>query len=147
MYAFFADPKIYHRDHEYDSEEDQCRSARAAVVSAGKRFVNESDYGVHAVGVVDRTEVFAEYTDYARIFLESSYEACDNNIGEHGGQKRNRDPCKYAESGGSVNLCSIIILTVDALKSAKQDKDLEGQGIPDNVDDHDHHIGKMKLED
>ena len=139
MRLLFADVEVNHRHHKNNSEEDQGGGTRAALM-VSKCVVNKSDHRIQSVGISRRTHVVSEDTYDTGIFLKASDEARDHNVGKHGRKKRNRNTREHTCAGRTVDPSGIVILLIDALKTAKQYQDLKGQGIPYYVNNHDHNI-------
>ena len=130
MSLLLADIKVDHSDHENYAEEDEGGCGSATLLTLD-RIVDISYHCVKTtVLTAGSRHIFSEYTDYAGVFLESSDESGDNYVSEHGREQRNRDLCEYADTGSAVDLSCIVILLVDALQTAKKNKDLEGECIP-----------------
>ena len=47
------------------------------------------------------------------------------------------------QRGRAVYLGRLVVLLVDGLQAAQQDQNLEGQGVPHDVDHHHDHIGRV----
>ncbi len=126
--------------HENNTKQNQCSSRSSALEVALKCVINEADHRIKSACIVGRTHIFTENTDDAGVFLKTADKAGDNNVCQHGGQQRYGDSGKYTGTGGAVDLGSIVVLLVDALQATQQNKDLKGQGIPNNIDDHNNDV-------
>ena len=123
-----------------DSKQDQCRRTGAALTVSFQRIINKAHHCVQPLGCANRTHILAEDTDNAGIFLETADKAGDDNLGQHGRKKRNGDAGEDTATGCAVYLGSIVILLIDALQTAQENQDLEGQCIPYDVNHHNRHI-------
>ena len=126
MCLLFADVHIYHGNDKYDSKKDQRSSTRVTLVVFAKLLVNITDHGIQRFAS-DRVHIVTEDTDDAGVFLEASDKAGDNNVSDHGRKKRDRDLGKYAETGCRVDLGGVIVLLIDALKTAEDTSFLFGE--------------------
>ena len=143
MNALFADLQVNQGNHQDNAKENQCGGAGTALIIGAERVIDKAHHGIEAAGVIGRAHGFAENTNDAGIFLESADEAGNDHIGQHGRKQRHRDAGENPLPGGAVHLGGVIILLIDALQSAQQYQDLEGQGIPYDINDHDRHIGRI----
>ena len=124
--------KVYESNCKYDKEEYDRRSTRVAVPAVGKHLIDVTDHSTPLVVAV-RTHSLVEYTYDRGIFLEATDEARDDNVREHGREERNGDTSEHAESGSRVDLSRLVILLVNALKTAEKNEDLEGERVPYDV--------------
>ena len=136
MRFLFADVKVDHRYDEDDYEQQQCSgTCFAFCVTAFKRFIYKADHRLQ-VRVTADTHVVAEYTDDARIFLEAADEARDDYVCKHRGKHRNGNSPEHSPFGSAVDFSCFIKLFINALQAAQKDKNLEGKGIPNDINDH-----------
>ena len=122
---FLDEMSIDHRYKKNDSEEYQCCCTCLSVIHLRKCVVDISYHSIKSARCTCWTHIIAEYTDDTGVLLEATDEAGDNNVRKHGREERNRDVCKHTTSRCAVNLCCIVILLVDTLKSAEENEDLK----------------------
>ena len=135
MSALLAYTQVDHGyDKDYYEQHKCCRARKTVVTGDGKVVLNMSYYGVH-IRTARNGFILTEDTDDAGVFLESADKAGDDSVREHGRKQRNGDSGKNAPLGSAVDLCSVVVLFVDTLQTAKKNKYLEGQSIPYDVDD------------
>ena len=115
MDALLADLIVDHGNNKNDTEQDQCSCGGAALTVGFQCVVNEADHGVQTACVIGGTHVFAEDTDDAGVFFESTDKAGNDNVGQHGGKKGHGNVGKYSSAGGAVHLGRIVILPVNNL--------------------------------
>ena len=141
MDTFLADPQVNEGHHKNNAEKDQRRGAGAPLTVVAQGVVNEANHGVQPSAIVGRAHGLAKDAHNAGVFLEAADEARDHHIGQHGRDQRHGDAGKDPPAGRAVHPGRFVVLPVDGLQAAQQDQNLEGQGVPDDVDDHHHHIG------
>ena len=133
MSLFLADVKVHESYREDYAEQDKSRRRSASLLVTCKRIVDITDHSIERL-TADRLHILTEDTDDARILLEASDEAGDNNVSYHGRKERNGDPREYSYSRSTVDLRSLVILLVYALETAEKNEDLEGERVPYYVD-------------
>ena len=133
--------QVDHGDHEYDGEEDQGGGGGAAFAVA-QCVVDVADHGVEGL-TAHGLHIVTEDTDDGGLLLEAADEAGDDHVSQHGGEQGHRDLGEHADTGGAVHLGGVVILLVDALETAQKDQDLEGQGVPDDVDHQHRDVGPV----
>ena len=135
MSVLLAYTQVDHCYNEDDRKEHQRRRARKTVVLGYFEVVLNMSYdGVH-ISTAGNRFGFTEDTDDTGVFLKSADKAGDNNVGQHGGEKRNCDLGKNAPLGSAVDLSRVVVLLVDALQASEKNKDLEGKSVPYNIND------------
>ena len=143
MCLLLADVQVYHSDSEDDNEEYESRS-RCTSLLLCYESVDESDHSIKSSRVSRRSHIVAEDTDYRGVFLKSTDEAGDDNVCYHRREKRNCDLGEYTDPGSRVDLSRIVILLVNALKSAEKYEDLERKCVPYYVDDHNEDVRPIR---
>ena len=119
-----------------DNEEQNDRSCAGTSLVSSNVLVNVTNHSIESVWLSYGTESVTKYTYDTGIFLETTDKAGDNNVRNHGRKKRNGDSGEGSDFGSTVNLRRVVLLLVNALKTAEKNKDLEGQSIPYDVDNH-----------
>ena len=140
MDTFLADPQVDESHHKNNAEKDQRRGAGAPLTVVAQGVVNEAHHGVQPSAVVGRAHGLAKDAHNAGVFLEAADEARNHHVGQHGRDQRHGDAGKDPPAGRAIHPGRFVVLPVDGLQAAQQDQNLEGQGVPDDVDDHDRHI-------
>ena len=124
-------------------EQDKRRGAGTALTVSFQCVINKADHGIESACIVCRAHFFAEYTDYAGIFLKSAYKAGDNNVRQHRRKQGNGYAGKNSSFWCSVNLGGIVILPIYTLQTAQKNKYLKGKSVPHYINYHYRHIGNI----
>ena len=143
MHALFADLHVDHRNDKDDRKEDQRRSACKTVILFRKHIIDHTDDGIERAFIAGGTHGIAEDTDDGAVLLEAADKAGNDHIGDHGRKQRHGDLREHAPAGRGINLRSFVVLLVDALQTAQKHQDLEGQRIPNDIEDQHEHVGPV----
>ena len=133
MCLLLGNVEVDHSYHEDNSKEDESRRTCTTLAVTCDSIVNESYDGVKSACIACRTHIVTKDTDDGGIFLKSADKAGDDNVCKHRRKKRNCDTGKHTYPASTVDLSRIVILLVYTLKTAKKNEDLEGERIPNNV--------------